>query len=745
MAAGVIIRVRGQVQGVGFRPHVWRLAKGLGLRGDVRNDAEGVLIRAFGDGATGLASRLERSPPPLADIRSIEIAETSADAQAPNDFSILHSVAGGTKTACAPDVSTCEACIAEIRDAGRRHGYAFTNCTECGPRYSITLAMPYDRASTTMARFEMCAACRKEFETPDDRRFHAQPIACPACGPQLSVVPAGPEPLAAAETVLRGGGIVAVKGLGGFHLACDATQPEAVQRLRTRKRRPTKALALMARKEVLARYATPSAGEWTLLEGRDAPIVLLPRRDDRLPAGIAPGLDHIGWMLPYTPLHHLLLERVNHPVVMTSANLSGRPQVIVNTAACRDLSGVADLVLLNDRDIVRRVDDSLARETPMGPMVLRRGRGQAPGALALPDCLPEGQVLALGGDLKAAICLTKDAAATLSQHLGDLDDPATYREYLAARDDLTQFLDHDPGAIAIDLHPGYRSSNLGREMSLDRGLPLVEIQHHHAHMAAALAEANWTGEVAVGVVLDGLGYGDDGTIWGGEVLVGGYAEARRAVRLRSAPLPGGDQAQREPWRNAVARLDMAGHSDVAERLFPDAPLDLLRSAISAGVNAPQSSSAGRLFDAVAACLGINPFGPCYEGEAAMRLEVLARRAGPNAGAYPLDLASREIDPTPLFDALVEDMRREMGPDVMAARFHAGLASAFADAARESAETAGATTIALTGGCFQNLRLLDEMARHLADFRLCGPGRVPINDGGLALGQAAIALARGRSG
>ena len=741
MTKGTIIRVRGQVQGVGFRPFVWRVATELGIKGCVRNDAEGVLIHAFGDATSELIARIHNDPPPLANVASVEASEASVKASPSRAFSILVSEGGDARTTCAPDAATCDACVKEIGDPGRRHGYAFTNCTECGPRYSITAALPYDRDHTTMAQFAMCADCRAEYEDPDDRRFHAQPIACPHCGPQLSVLSGEEDPMGAAMSALHKGKIVALKGIGGFHLACIAKDASAVRRLRERKNRPSKPFALMARRDVLERYASPSPDEWAVLEGRDAPIVLLENRSGDLPEDIAPGLDFLGWMLPYSPLHHLLLDAFDTPLVMTSANHSGRPQVIDNDAACKELVGLADTVLLNNRDIARRIDDSLMRVTPIGPMVLRRGRGQAPGVLPLPEFLSEGQVLATGGDLKAAICLTRDGEATLSQHLGDLTDPSTYREYTLAMNDLAQFLDHDPQAVSVDMHPDYLSSKTGREVAQANNLPIVEVQHHHAHMAAALVDAGWTGGTAVGSVMDGLGFGEDDTIWGGEVLVGDYAHVRRAFRLRPAPLPGGDQSQREPWRNAVARLDAAGKSAVADKLFSDVPLELLRSAIAGGVNAPPSSSVGRLFDAVAACIGIVPDRQSYEGEAAMRLEAMARRAGPDAGAYPLDITDGDIDPSPLFDALCMDVRAAVGPDVMAARAHAGIARAYAKAARMTAETTGAGIIAMGGGCFQNLRLLEEMASQLSDFRLCGPGRVPVNDGGLAFGQAAVALAR----
>ncbi|PWJ21856.1 carbamoyltransferase HypF [Jannaschia seohaensis] len=737
------IRVRGQVQGVGFRPFVWELARRHGVTGTVLNDAEGVLVEAAGEGLAAFEAALAAEAPPLARVDAVE--GTDADLPPCGDFTIAASGAAGAETRVTPDAATCADCAAEIRDpSARRFGYPFTNCTNCGPRLTILRALPYDRARTTMAPFEMCAACRAEYEDPADRRFHAQPIACPACGPQAWCEADGArlnaDPIATAARWLRAGRIVAIKGLGGFHLACDATNPAALALLRERKRRPAKPFALMAPLETVARHAVLDDTARARLTEPAAPIVLLPKAAP-LPEGVAPGQGRLGWMLPYTPLHHLLLDAARRPLVMTSGNLSGEPQAIGDDEAREKLSGFADGFLMHDREIARRLDDGVEIAAP--PMVLRRARGRVPGTLELPPGLPHAQVAAFGGQLKSAICLTKAGQAMLSHHLGDLDDPLTLEEFLRADADLAELLGHAPEAVAVDLHPEFRATRHGHARADALGVPVFEVQHHHAHMAAALGEAGWRGATAVGLVLDGLGLGPDGTVWGGEVLVGGYAGVARAAHLTPAPLVGGDRAQADPWRNAVVRLDAAGHGALAERLFGHLPLAPLRAAAMAGVNAPLSSSAGRLYDAVAACLGLCPERQSFEGEAAMALQTLSERGG-DARPYPFGLGP-EIDPAPMFDALARDLAAGAPPETIAARFEAGLAKAFASAARAACDAAGTDTVALSGGCFQNVSLLARVTARLDGLRLCPPGEVPANDGGLAFGQALVALARMESG
>lgn len=742
---GYSIRIRGQVQGVGFRPFVWQLARDFGITGEVRNDAEGVLIAAFGASVDAFAAALPGRAPRLAVIEAIEVTPLAATG-APAEFRIVASRSGASATRVTPDVATCPECASEIRGTGRRGGYAFTNCTHCGPRFTILRALPYDRGQTTMAAFPMCPACRAEYDNPADRRFHAQPIACPDCGPRLwlelspdpgtawGALP--PDPIAAAAAMLGAGGIVAVKGLGGFHLACDARSDSAVQRLRARKRRPGKPFAVMVRETDLAGVAEVSAEAQRLLGDPAAPVVLVPSCG-ALPDSVAPGMASLGVLLPYTPLHHLLLDSFAGALVMTSANLSGGPQVIGNDEARGKLAGVADAFLMHDRDIARRLDDSVARAVP--PMILRRARGMVPGTFRLPEgfsteAAGSPQVLAMGGQMKAAFCLVKAGNALLSHHLGELDEVLTAEEFDRALVDYAALFDHRAEIVACDLHRGYRTTALAEAT----GLPVVRVQHHHAHAAACMAEAGWPrdgGKVAA-IVLDGLGLGTDGTIWGGEVLLADYAGFTRVEHLRPAALAGGDMANRQPWRNALVRLDQAGLAAVADRLFADRPREVLRKAVAAGLNAPVSSSAGRLFDAVAAMLGICGPTQTFEGEAAMRLEALVERLPDEGYAFGADL-----DPGPVLADIAQDMARGIAPARIAERFHVGLAAAFADAARRQVECGAARAVALSGGCMQNAWLERALVARLAGLTVLTHRRVPANDGGLALGQAAVALAQ----
>ena len=739
MTKAARIRVRGQVQGVGFRPFVWQLAQAMGLQGEVLNDPEGVLIFATGPDLAHFAERLRSDAPPLARVDAVEVAPWSFDTP-PVGFSITPSRGKGAQTRVTPDAATCPDCLAEIRGQGRRRCYAFTNCTHCGPRFTILHALPYDRAQTSMAGFTMCPACRAEYADPGDRRFHAQPIACPDCGPRLWFEENGNEAagdaIALAEEALRAGKIVAIKGLGGFHLACDALNADAVSLLRARKRRPAKPFALMGTPEIIAHHSPLSPDALARLNQPSAPIVLLPRHPNTLPDAIAPGINALGWMQPYTPLHHLLMDAFNGPLVMTSGNLSGEPQVIGNAEAREKLAGFADAFLMHDRDIARRIDDSVERADP--PMILRRARGLVPGTLPLPpgfqDCPP---ITAYGGQMKSAICLIKQGQALLSHHLGDLDDALTWDEFLRADADYAALFDHTPAAVACDLHEGYRAT----QHALSLGLPVARTQHHHAHLAACLGDNLWpldAGPVA-GIILDGLGLGTDGTIWGAEVLLGDYRSFTRTAHLRPAALPGGDRASVEPWRNALARLDQAGLADWADLLFPAQPRALLRQAMAAGINAPLSSSAGRLFDAVAAILGLCPDRQSYEGEAAMRLEALV--CDP-AQPFAFAQSGEQIDPAPMLRDLIAGLP-DTPPSILAARFHTGLAEAFCTPARKLVETGQARAIALSGGCFQNATLLSAVLWGLGDLPVLIHRNVPANDGGLALGQALIAAAESR--
>ncbi len=746
MTEARVIRVRGQVQGVGFRPFVWQLAQRMELSGEVLNDPEGVLIHACGARLDAFEAALRAEAPLLSRVDSVESASFRFGA-APKGFSIAQSQGHGSDTGITPDAATCPACLAEIRDPrARRFGYAFTNCTHCGPRFTIVNALPYDRANTAMAAFTMCATCRAEYEDPADRRYHAQPIACPDCGPVLWLEDREGQvdgaPIAEAAHRLRRGETLAIKGLGGFHLACDARNAAALDRLRARKRRPAKPFALMGTLPMIATHSALTTPETRLLCDPAAPIVLLAKAGVALPEAVAPGQPLLGWMLPYAPLHHLLLDAFGGPLVMTSGNLSGEPQVIDNDTARSKLIAFADAVLMHDRPISRRLDDGVERIVPSGPMVLRRGRGRVPATLPLPPGFEAAPAVhAYGGQMKSAICLLKHGRALLSHHLGDLDDARTWQEYLAAESDYAQLFDHRPEILVCDLHSGFRASLRAAERATADGLPLLPVQHHHAHLASALGDAMWsrTGGPVAGVVLDGLGLGTDGTIWGGEVLLGDYRDVERVAHLVPAPLPGGDAANREPWRNLLARLDASGLEVWSDRLLADRPRAALRQAMAKGINSPLSSSAGRLFDAVAAAVGLTRDAQSFEGEAAMALEALA--ADQTAPPYPFARNGPLIDPAPMLRAMVDDLDAQRPAAFIAARFHAGLARAFCAPARALVEQGRARAVALSGGCFQNATLLAHCLRELHGVSVLLHHAVPANDGGLAFGQALVAAAR----
>ena len=781
--ASVEIRVRGRVQGVGFRPTVWRLANELGLAGEVLNDADGVLIRARGSKAaiTGFLARVREEPPPLASIEAIETKDYAGPL--PSEFRIVESIGGAACTQVTPDAAICPACAAEVLDPSeRRFRYPFTNCTHCGPRLSIVEGIPYDRATTTMAAFPLCAACLDEYRDPRDRRFHAEAIACHACGPKAVLVRLDGKAVGfnqhsmlddvdAAGSLILKGEIVAIKGLGGYHLACDATNRAAVERLREAKRRDAKPFALMARDlDVIRRYCRLGPSEEELLKSPEAPIVLLDATGpELLPAAVAPGLRTLGFMLPTTPLHLLVLERVGRPVVMTSGNISDEPQVIADDEARTRLIGISPFALMHNREIANRVDNSVVRIMRGAPRLLRRARGYAPAPIRLPkelDAAPE--ILAFGGELKATFCLVKSGEAVLSQHQGDLEDPATFDDYRCNLALYGELFDHQPAVLVADRHPEYLSAKLARERAAAERLPLIEVQHHHAHVAACLAENSipLDARPVLGIVLDGLGYGDDGAIWGGEFLLADYRGYERLGTFKPVAIPGGAQAVREPWRNLYAHLmaamgwaelalnfsELALHQGLAAR--PRATLDAM---IRNGVNSPLASSCGRLFDAVAAALGVCGERQAYEGEAAARLEAIVDeqtlREEDEALAYPLSIPNLRgsglpyIEPLAMWNAVLGDLTLKIPPPVMAARFHRGLAKTIVAMALKLARREDETgprfdTVALSGGCFQNRVLFEDVHRRLeADgFGVLSHARVPANDGGLALGQAAIAAA-----
>jgi hydrogenase maturation protein HypF len=778
----VEIRVRGRVQGVGFRPTVWRLARSLGLAGDVRNDADGVLVRVGGAGGAvaTFIDRMEREPPPLGRIDQVETRTCLG--RVPEEFCIVDSAGGDARTQVTPDAAVCPACASEILDPfARRHRYAFTNCTHCGPRFSIVRSIPYDRGNTTMAAFVMCEACRTEFSDPADRRFHAEAIACHACGPKVRLMRLDGGTVSFNEhstlddvdagcSLLRNGEIIAIKGLGGYQLACDAARTGAVGRLRRLKHRDAKPFALMARDlDIIRLYCTVDAANEQELASPRAPIVLLPADGPlRLPDNVAPGLATLGFMLPTTPLHVLILRRMDRPVVMTSGNLSDEPQAITEIQAREQLSGVATYALVHDRAIATRLDDSVVRIMAGQPRVLRRARGFAPAPVRLPagfESAPE--LLAMGGELKATFCLVKNGEAILSPHQGDLEDAATFDDY---RNNLMLFrrlFDHVPEALVADRHPEYLSAKLARDRARADRIPLIEVQHHHAHVAACLAENGYPldGGPVLGIVLDGLGWGDDGTVWGGEFLLADYRRYRRLATFKPVAMPGGVLAVREPWRNLYAHLmaemgwarftmnfaQLDVHAFLAGK--PRATLDAM---IGHALNSPPASSCGRLFDAVSAAWGLCRERQAYEGEAAARLEAIVDHDTLHHEderlAYPFSIAKLRgsgppyIEPLAMWDAILGDLALQTPASVMAARFHKGLAKAIIAMVKKLArsEEGGAPFegVALSGGCFQNRVLFEEVVRRLEaeDFAVFAHAQVPPNDGGLALGQAAVGAA-----
>ena len=747
-----LIRVRGLVQGVGFRPAVWRLARAHGLRGSVANDGEGVTIHVCGRLRTieDFIDRLLSEPPPLARIERLE-RTPAASVPPAEEFIIGSSRATGVRTGVVADAASCLYCRQEVLDPrARRHRYGFTNCTHCGPRLSIIEAIPYDRPATTMRVFPLCEACRDEYHDPADRRFHAQPIACPACGPRCWVEPAASEQdaIEAAQALLLNGAIVAVKGLGGFQLACDATDECAVARLRQLKRRAVKPFALMAGDLAAVRECCMVTGEDArLLEAPAAPIVIMAAaRGHRIATGVAPGVATFGVMLANTPLHHLLLQDVDRPIVLTSGNLSDEPQCIANEEARERLGGIADAILMHDRDIVRRVDDSVVRVMAGAARVLRRARGFAPAPIALADGFAAAPaVLAMGGELKNAFCLLRDGQAVLSHHMGDLDDALTFGDYTRSIEQYCALFEHVPRAVAVDLHPDYLPSKLGRERADAAGLRLIEVQHHHAHIAACMAENGLEPGVGpiLGVALDGLGYGADGTFWGGEFLLADYTRFERLACFKPVAMPGGARAVREPWRGLYAHL-RAADVDADSTLggfLAGKPLLTLDGMIERGVNAPLASSCGRLFDAVAAAIGICRDCARYEGQPAIELETLADPD--ERGAYPFAVVCPGgplvIDPAPMWRALLADPAPAA---VRAARFHNGLAIAIGAMVGRLQRARGVDTVALSGGVFHNKRLLEQVIEQLGPLgmRVLTHRMVPAGDGGLALGQAAIAAA-----
>ncbi|WP_437567701.1 carbamoyltransferase HypF [Sorangium sp. So ce542] len=778
------LRVQGIVQGVGFRPLVYRRASTLGLGGWVRNHPGGVEIEVQGPERSlhAFVAGLIREPSAPARIERIEIEQRAEEEAGP--FQILRSeAASGARPSVPADLAVCEACAREVdSETGRRRRYPFTSCAQCGPRYTILSGLPYDRARTTMERFAMCPACAAEYEDPSDRRFHAEPIACPACGPRVQLVTSAGDPMEPSlggsgspdgalrprtQADIRGSGspdgalreaaaavlagrVVAMKGLGGFHLLVDATSPDAVALLRRRKRRDAKPFAVMFGSLDAVRDACRvSPAEADALCGPEAPIVLLRRLAPAaarvaIADAVAPGMARLGALLPYTPLHRLTLQLVGRPVVCTSGNLSDEPICIDTSDALERLGGVADLFLVHDRPIARPLDDSVARVGPAGFELLRRARGFTP--LPLPLRVTAPPILALGGHLKSTTALFFDGQVVVSQHLGDAHtaEGAALIERTAL--DLARLFRVRPERVACDLHPDYAGSRIAEQLAAAFRAPLVRVQHHHAHVAACMAEHGLDGPV-LGLAWDGAGYGLDGTLWGGEALVVDGSSSRRAAHLRSFPLPGGERAMKEPRRAALGllwELHGDGARDHARAWFREAELGPLLSMLARGTGSPRTTSVGRLFDGVAALAGLRG-AASFEGQAAMELECLAEAAGEQAG-YPMPVRAGApgepavFDFGPLIDAALGDRRDGVPPGVIAARFHAALV----DVAEALAAATGLGRVVLAGGCFQNALLAASIRERLAarGVEVYAPRLYPPGDGGLSLGQVFVAARRG---
>jgi len=745
------IQITGIVQGVGFRPFIYQLAISSRLGGFVANNSSGVEVEVegkeerIGDFIEGIKSH----PPPLARITSIKVDYIPPNSD--SSFVIKESVVQEERTALiSPDIAICRDCLRELFDpADRRYGYPFINCTNCGPRYTIIKDIPYDRRLTSMASFKMCPACQREYEDPRNRRFHAQPNACWECGPRVSLVDSngreliGVDPIKETISLLKGGAVVAIKGLGGFHLAVDATNDEAVLTLRNRKLREEKPLAIMSSDCRRAEeFAVIQPEERALLESPQRPIVLVRKREGNcISPRVAPRNRCFGLLLPYTPLHHLILKSDFLALVMTSGNLSEEPICIDNKEALERLAGIADYFLLHNRDIYLRTDDSVVRLVEKKPLMLRRSRGYVPQPIFLP--MEVKQVLACGAEAKNTICLTKGNRAFLSQHIGDLENLESLSFFEETIAHLTRILQIEPELITYDLHPDYLSTKYALSC---KGKPLVGVQHHHAHIASCMAE-NGVVERVIGIALDGSGYGLDGKVWGGEVFVADLREARRVGHFKYIPLPGGAAAVREPWRMALSYLYTiygAEYKDLKLALLsriPERTQQIIIKMMEQGINSPLTSSCGRLFDAVASLVGVRDY-IRFEGQAAMELE--ATIAPSEEGYYPISLEPDGeltiFSPLPMIKGIVDDLQRGEPPGVISAKFHNSLVRLLADFCLRLREDAGIEKVALSGGVFQNIYLLTHLQRRLAQFgfRVYTHSQVPPNDGGISLGQAIIA-------
>ena len=752
---GIELRIKGKVQGVGFRPFVWLLANQYGLNGDVNNDGQGVLIRFVSPPADALEqflSDLQNKLPPLAQITDVTQQTIDwPDAATVTSFTIRESENNQMDTQIIPDAATCPHCLADLFDPNnRRYHYPFTNCTHCGPRFTIIKAIPYDRKNTAMSVFPLCPQCEKEYKDPADRRFHAQPNACSVCGPHIWLQDRE-KTLFTHETALKQtalflqqGHIVAVKGLGGFHLACDANNQKAVDLLRQRKHRPTKPLAIMV--PDLQFLQNLSSQETELLTSSAAPIVLLAKHKvPNIADNIAPNLQEIGVMLPSNPLQHLLLRAVNRPLVMTSANASGQPPVLKNEHAVEQLADLADFYLCHNRDILQRADDSLVRVAFDGLETLRRARGYVPDEIPLETQSPKN-VLALGSDLKNTFCLLRHNKAILSQHIGDTANEqvrSQLSENLALFQQIYQF---KPDIIAVDAHPGYFSSSIGKQLAEQQQIPTIEIQHHHAHIVSVMAEHHCN-ESVIGLALDGIGMGENGQLWGGECLLVDYQHSQYLGGLPAVALPGGDLAAKQPWRNWLAHLHqfVPQWQEILTKNCTEPNWQILINAIERRLNCPPISSAGRLFDAVAYALGIAPTIVSWEGEAACHLEALANTSSLATQAQSavhipvkMPLIGNKLDLAYFWQSWLNYLAPVADK---AFAFHYALAQGFAELATNQARKHQCRTIVLSGGVMHNQLLRRLLKENLSEFHVLSAHKLPMGDGGLSLGQAVIAMHR----
>ncbi len=787
--------VRGIVQGVGFRPFIYLLAHRRALKGKVFNNASGVLIDVEGE-AQAIAefvNEIKLNPPPLSIIESVELDNLPIPANF-KDFRIVESESNGAKfVPISADIASCADCLREMFDPNdRRFRYPFINCTNCGPRFTIIENVPYDREQTTMHEFAMCNECRAEYENPLDRRFHAEPIACANCGPKVFLRSSEIEPqkhrnieeikdaIEQAKQLLENGKILAVKGIGGFHLVCDALNAKAVQTLRKRKYREDKPFALMANSiKVIEKYCFVSETEKYLLLSKQRPIVLLEKKPDaEIPEAIAPKAKNLGFMLPYTPLHVLLLENLEKPLVMTSGNVSDEPICFEDEDANERLNKIADYYLFHNRRINIRTDDSVVRvlkltpqwrsgaeeetqpqintdehrlkedkseiQNPKSKIILRRSRGYAPTPINAAFKF-EKQILACGAELKNTFCITKENYAFLSHHIGDLENLETLKSFTEGIKHFKRLFNLEPEIIAYDLHPEYLSTKYA--LALDEKLAKIGVQHHHAHIASCLADNEIDGEV-IGVAFDGLGLGTDGKLWGGEFFVADFTQAERIAHLEYVPMPGGAKAIREPWRMAAAYLQRAFGDDFVHLEIPfiqnlnQSAWKILRQMIQTEINSPQTSSMGRLFDGVASLLSLRNT-VNYEGQAAIELEVIAEKSCSDRYFFEIAEDKSMIKVSDVIKKIAEDLMTGVSPQIISTKFHLGVAHLITLIAREIRDERNLNRVALSGGVFQNLFLLAETCRILKSdgFEVFTHSRVPTNDGGISLGQAAIANAR----